>query len=174
MKDTIIACQFCQKEFLADKREINRGNAKFCSRSCSSKRKKPQSPNTYCSYCGQVFYRNASKKKQGKNGIFFCCRLHKDLAQRIGGIKDIQPSHYGNNSSNYRAIAGRNFPQECSECGYSKIPDILEVHHKNHNRKDNSVSNLCYLCPNCHQEHHFNSKSGRFAALARLEQAIDG
>lgn len=163
MKDTIITCQFCQKEFLADKREINRGNAKFCSRSCSSKRTKPQTPNTYCAFCGQSFYRMPSKKTSAKHGIFFCSRSHKDLAQRMGGIKDIQPSHYGSTLNNYRTIAKRNFPETCSKCGYSKVPEILEVHHKNHDRKDNSIDNLCYLCPNCHQEHHFNSKSGRYA-----------
>lgn len=42
---------------------------------------------------------------------------------------------------------------KCEECGLEMwnnkiIP--LELHHKNGNNKDNSLSNLKLLCPNCH------------------------
>ena len=51
---------------------------------------------------------------------------------------------------------------KCEKCGWNKIPDIFEVHHKDRNRQNNELSNLELLCPNCHQSHHFAEKTGRF------------
>ena len=46
----------------------------------------------------------------------------------------------------------------CETCGYSKI-QILQVHHKDRNRKNNELENLELICPNCHYEEHFLEKS---------------
>lgn len=54
---------------------------------------------------------------------------------------------------------------KCVSCGYSEIPQILEVHHIDRNRKNNNLSNLLVLCPTCHcREHYFakDSKYGKF------------
>jgi len=47
----------------------------------------------------------------------------------------------------------------CSECGcndwrgkYIK----LQIHHKDHNKNNNKLDNLEYLCPNCHSQKHFS------------------
>lgn len=37
-------------------------------------------------------------------------------------------------------------------CGYKEEPRILEVHHKDENRSNNDIHNLCILCPNCHRK----------------------
>ena len=42
----------------------------------------------------------------------------------------------------------------CDRCGYSKKPEILGVHHKDRDRKNNELSNLEISCPNCHSEEH--------------------
>ncbi len=59
------SCTYCEKSFIADTREINRGNAKFCSLSCSGAygnklRKKPKIPNHKCDCCGKEIYRKPS------------------------------------------------------------------------------------------------------------------
>lgn len=41
----------------------------------------------------------------------------------------------------------------CEECGntqWNGLPIPLEVHHKDGNRKNNELTNLQLLCPNCH------------------------
>jgi len=117
--------------------------------------------NHICKFCGKEFYRADSKKKCSKSGLFFCSRECKDLAQRIGGLKEIQPSHYGRVLSDYRLLAKREKPSECCErCGYGKVPGILQVHHKDRNRLNNSIDNLEIICPNCHQEEHFLNNDG--------------
>lgn len=169
MKFFIKKCLHCQEEFDAPIKEHNRGNAKFCSISCSSKFKNSnrdkQEPNVICSYCEQSFYKNKSKQKNSKSGHFFCSRICKDSAQRIYGNKlpilSIMPQHYGV-LTDYRCLAFSSFDIKCNECNWDKIPEILEVHHIDGNRKNNDISNLRMLCPTCHRTQHFIEKSGPY------------
>lgn len=110
-----------------------------------------------CAYCGETFIRAKSKLENSKSGLYFCCREHKDLAQRLGSgsqFDNLRPDHYGiitsASSEAYRNLAFRHYPHKCAVCGYNEEPRILQVHHKDSNRSNNDVSNLCILCPNCH------------------------
>jgi len=92
-----------------------------------------------------------------KHGVYFCCREHKDLGQRIGsGIPEIHPPHYGkeNPKHAYRAKALRQLPHECAKCGYDEIVEVLQVHHLDGDRSNNELENLQILCPTCHQIEH--------------------
>jgi len=51
---------------------------------------------------------------------------------------------------------------KCERCGYNKIPEILQLHHKDGNRKNNTRENIILLCPNCHEEVHYLEKTGRY------------
>lgn len=107
-----------------------------------------------CAYCGKNFYKPNSKLNS-KSGLYFCCREHKDLAQRIESGDDYQqmrPSHYGIINSNYRTIAFRHYEHKCNICGYDEDEDLLEVHHVNEEHNDNYVENLMILCPLCHRK----------------------
>lgn len=46
----------------------------------------------------------------------------------------------------------------CERCGYNK-KEILHVHHKDRDRNNNGLENLELICPNCHYEEHYLSKS---------------
>lgn len=73
-----------------------------------------------CAYCGKTFTRAKSKLDKSKSGLYFCCREHKDLAQRIeSGIQfqNIRPNHYGKDPlQNYRQAAFRTYLHECAIC----------------------------------------------------------
>jgi len=47
-------------------------------------------------------------------------------------------------------------PQECSLCGgppeWNGKPLSLQLHHKNGDCRDNRITNLCLMCPNCHSQ----------------------
>lgn len=144
-------CEFCQKSFDAPVKEINRGNGRFCSRSCGRHIKRQKPDNLICALCHKSFYRKISSHKESKSGLYFCCRNHKDQAQRIGGIEAIQPDHYGTTLADYREIAFRHYPKICNRCGFDKI---VVVHHKDRNRSNNHIDNLEVLCPNCHALEH--------------------
>ncbi len=169
-------CLNCQKEFDAPNIELNRGNGKFCSISCGAKYRtnlksiqiKQREPNVICAQCQTLFYKSEYKQSQSKSGLYFCNRNCKDTAQRIGGIKEIQPPHYGDGSYTYRKIAIRKAKAidpniSCTRCGWNKLLEVLEVHHKDRNRKNNVSDNLEILCPNCHMEDHFLNQDGRYS-----------
>ena len=144
-------CLFCQESFEADIREHNRGNAKFCCRSHASKYNsiqywsKKNKPNVQCSYCNVPFYKNNSKQKRSKSGLFFCCREHKDFAQRIDGIKEIHPAHYKYGKSvNYRKRALKKLPNQCLKCGYDRFTQALVVHHIDKDRSNNDFRIECF------------------------------
>ena len=62
----------------------------------------------------------------------------------------------------YNGAAGKVLERDkykCVKCGYRKDRRVLEVHHKNTDRKDNSVGNLETLCPTCHRIAHLPTKS---------------
>lgn len=109
-----------------------------------------------CAYCGKEFYRANSKLDNSKSGLYFCCREHKDLAQKITfGLEEIWPSHYDEDSnakSSYRKRALQNYPCKCAVCGWDEDVDILEVHHIDENREHNTLDNLIILCPICHRK----------------------
>lgn len=158
-----INCLHCNKEVFVEQKEINRGQGKFCNRSCSAKyngtkRIKPKIPNVMCAYCHKNFYLSPSKQHNSKSGLFFCCRDHKDAAQRIGGIKEIMPSHYGDTLKDYRClvykVAGK--PKICERCGYDKHEAAIIVHHKDRDRENNDLDNLEVLCANCHAIEHWS------------------
>lgn len=48
-------------------------------------------------------------------------------------------------------------PYICSECGLNSWREkkiLLHIHHKDTDRGNNKIENLCYLCPNCHSLRH--------------------
>ena len=109
-----------------------------------------------CAYCHKKFLKLKSRLKNSKSGLYFCCREHKDLAQKLDSGKKfdiLRPEHYGklsDSSYNYREKAFREYEHKCAICNYNEEPKILQVHHIDENRQNNSIDNLIILCPNCH------------------------
>lgn len=142
-----VTCQQCGKKFLTRKQWEN--TRKYCSRECSYLGRQIRVSVT-CAYCGIEFERAPSKLKNSKSGLYFCCREHKDIGQKIeNGIIEIQPPHYGTESTNYRKTAFENYPNECECCKNNDI-DLLQVHHIDEDRRNNDLLNLIILCANCH------------------------
>lgn len=162
-----INCLNCTKEHFVEQKEINRGFGKFCSRKCKgeyhTKITEPLPSNVSCAYCGKPFYMSKSKQKLSKSGFYFCCRKHKDAAQRIGGIEEIMPSHYGTVSpdhhDHYRRKAFSKKEIKCERCGFDENPLGIIVHHKDRNRMNDDDDNLEVICGTCHLIEHRTKKS---------------
>lgn len=157
-------CQTCKNIFYALKRKNK--NRKFCSQECSLKAYELSNLIYNCAFCNKEFKRKKSAKNNSKHNIYFCSRLCKDSGQKLGGIKEIQPSHYGTRSEEdkvyeialYRKIwidTGNTF--ECRRCKYNEFESSVHIHHIDHNKLNNDISNLIALCANCHLSlHHGN------------------
>lgn len=108
-----------------------------------------------CAYCGKQIEKSLSQLDKSKTGLFFCCREHKDLAQRCdsGSKFDLmRPEHYGTTSKDYRSKAFATYKHECAVCGWNEDERILEVHHIDSNHFNNDIDNLMILCPICHRK----------------------
>lgn len=167
-------CEYCKEKFSALLKEVKRGHGKYCSRVCfgkkqsqklkdKAKEKRTEATALKCPMCSKMFWRSKSKINVGKHNINFCSRPCKDFGQRLGGIKEIQPPHYGNGEHrDYRKLALNNLLNKCGRCGYNKHKEVLEVHHKDRDRSNNKLENLEILCPTCHRENHFLKQDGIF------------
>lgn len=167
MAKTKIHCKQCNKEIYVENREITRGFGKFCNKQCANTHRALNMPelekNVTCAHCQKNFHMPESKKALSKSGLYFCCRSHKDTAQRLGGIKEIMPSHYGtaraDDTTHYRRIAFINKPKVCERCSYDKNIAAIIVHHKDRNRMNDSEDNLEVLCANCHAIEHWGENN---------------
>jgi len=140
-KGTIVNCQQCCNLIVcrADKPR------KFCSVECQHATKRIR---VSCAYCGKTFEKKKSALKNSRSGLFFCCREHKDLAQRIdSGILEIE--HYKDGYTCYRERALLQYGEQCENCGFDDVRSI-DVHHIDENRDNNDIDNLIVLCCNCH------------------------
>ena len=163
-----VNCLNCNKEFESDLRNFRRrktckNQGMFCCLRCSAQHQGKQKilsriNNVSCSYCQKKFHMNSSEMKNSKSGLFFCCRKHKDLAQKISfGLKEIHPSHYGGVDPKryYRERIFEIKEPKC-DCGFN-FNGLLVIHHVDKNRKNNKNDNFEILCPICHNIRHMHS-----------------
>lgn len=95
-----------------------------------------------------------NKDKRGYKTVPCPESKKKRISMALKGRK--QPETTGDKNPNwnggvkvYRRIAKDNLPFICTRCSFSD-ERALVVHHKDRDRKNNSVENLEVLCCNCH------------------------
>lgn len=139
-----IICTVCGKPIYKRPVEVQRNRGKvFCSRTCYGKSCRKESP---CRVCGTLILASLNKRTCSRacsniqrRGIRYNGRRLKDSVVSQKAVKD-------------RLITDRG--RQCERCGYSKT-EVLHVHHIDRNRKNNQLSNLALICPNCHAEEHY-------------------
>lgn len=136
-------CQFCGKPFQADTREINRGNAKYCSLSCANKAPKSLQYNQVCKHCGQEFISASKNTKYCSDS----CKQKNYRARQRSLSKD------GLSIKSYYKIF-EDIP--CEICSWNKT--TRDIHHIKEvvNGGTNELNNLISVCPNCHRMIHNN------------------
>lgn len=158
-------CDECSALHIKQKRWL-KIDGNFCSIKCSSLNKRKKSRiEVSCELCKKVFLKKKASIANSKSGLFFCSRKCKDEGQKlINNLKNVWPAHYGTGDGvgDYRKIAFGFYENRCYDCGYKEYLQILQVHHKDMNRTNNSVENLQILCPNCHMKIHYLTNTGLF------------
>jgi hypothetical protein len=141
-------CIICKKAIYRRPTEIKKHKkGVFCSMACygiSSRKEKP------CIVCGKLLLSGLNKKTCNRT----CSNKYRSgIKYKIGRPKD--------KARTFRIIKLRLMKERgknCERCNYNKY-EILQVHHKNRNKKDNRTKNLEIICPNCHYEEHLLEKS---------------
>lgn len=143
-------CENCDREFLARKNWSETVVA--CSNFCGNAKKK-KSVIINCSWCNKEINKNPSRLKNSKHGFHFCNRECKEHAQSVGGIVEIQPSHYFDGYSNYANRAYKKYGYKCIDCEIS-MKALLQVHHIDGDRENGDLSNLEVVCVIHHMLRH--------------------
>jgi hypothetical protein len=142
-------CLVCSKPIYKRPIEIERNKGRvFCGQACFGISCRKETP---CIVCGKPKLANRHKKT-----CSHAC-ANKNRAKIIEKAKGF----HKDNVKNARALKLRLIKIRgncCERCGYNKV-EILQVHHKDENRKNNHLDNLELICPNCHFEQHYLEKS---------------
>jgi len=128
-------CGFCGKEFEHISSRVNK--AKYCSKICYHRSQIGKGSKQFnCLYCNKIFFDSNCKKRK------YCS---------IQCVKKPQREVFSPKYSTVRKkMIKENMINKCEKCNYDEVIDILGIHHKDGNRKNNKKENLMVLCPMCH------------------------
>ncbi len=141
------------------RRIINKGLCGFCYQ-------KFERPKIKCKICGHIEPHqskglcNTCYKREGTPKVICkkCKKLKPHKAKGMCSYCFLKTYHYDSvkrgNYKKYHNISleeYRKLTKSCVVCGFDKIVDL---HHLDYNRKNNSLSNFVGLCPNHHKMLH--------------------
>ena len=154
-------CNICDKEFTTKPYFLKHGGGKYCSAKCQYVGIKTGSMKA-CAICGKESYKKITQINRSKSGKFFCnksCQTKWRNQEFVGE----RHANWKTGLHTYRDIMIRSrTPKLCELC---KTTDerILAVHHIDKNRQNNKLSNLAWLCHNCHfLVHHHEEERDKF------------
>lgn len=143
-------CDHCGKIFRRSPSQDGLARS-FCSRQCYDASRQSDIADKHrpvgrrgkhpatCQHCGKLFFVKPSVLNSRTS--LFCSRECKRLGSIITG------THIP------KEFVRRTQLQKCALCGIDD-PDVLEIHHKDRDRKNNRLDNLITLCANCHAKVH--------------------
>ena len=163
-------CLVCKTEFYIKPSHQKKGWGKYCSISC---RTKSQFKGKYlnCFICSKEIYRSPKDLKNSNSGKFFCSKSCQTVWRNKVLFVGKNHSNWKHGISAYRRILKATEKEQiCTLCRTGDIR-VLIVHHKDKNRKNNTIDNLVWLCHNCHYlVHHFDNEQVRFNNMVAVVQ----
>ena len=143
-----IKCSVCGKEVYRRPMNIEKSDGKaYCGQVCygiSCRREKS------CIICNKLILSSLHRITCSRS----CSNIYrKGIKYKLGRPRDKVEEI---RSIKIRLLQARG--EKCERCGYNKS-EILQVHHKDRNRRNNDFKNLEIICPNCHFEDHYLEKS---------------
>jgi hypothetical protein len=142
-------CKICAKKFYVRPSHKRRGWGKFCSIKCRTK-SQFKGKEVNCFLCGKQIYRSPKDLRSSKSGKFFCNKSCQTIWRNKILFSGENHANWKYGKSAYRRILSETNQKKC--CRRCNVTDarILVVHHKDHDRENNKVDNLIWLCLNCH------------------------
>jgi len=141
-------CVVCSKVLYRRPCELERSAGRaFCGQTCYGLACRKEKP---CMICGKAILASLHRKtcsrgcsNKSRTGLKYKFNRPHDKVKYQQGLK-------------IQLLRARG--KSCERCGYARF-EILQVHHKNRDRSNNSLENLELICPNCHCEEHYSEKS---------------
>lgn len=147
-----VKCNSCGESFMRETKSVNRsrklGLKLYCSPACQRSVKLRRFKFS-CAFCGNEGERSANQQSRSASGNHYCSKSCRAKHINIGNSYNRKDG-----GSVYRKHALKHYGAACRVCGYD-VEVILEVHHRDKNRHNNTLGNLDVLCPTHHNEYHF-------------------
>ena len=150
------SCEVCGREFSTKLFYIKKGQGRFCSITCKGLAHR-NGKEYSCARCSKVVYRTKYRLTKSKSGKLFCS---KSCQTKWRNEEFVGPKHANwlHGRASYQSVLTRN--KIIPICSLCKTIDkrVLAVHHIDRNRLNNSLTNLTWLCHNCHfLVHHYGA-----------------
>ena len=144
-----VNCRLCKKAFYAKPSWIKYGNAKYCSTKCQYLGAR-KGRVVKCFICNKAAYKQLKALKHSKSKKYFCGKTCQTIwrNQFFRGPK--HANWKGGAHIEYRKIMLKNKIKPICQLCRTKDERTLCVHHIDKNRKNNKISNLVWVCYNCH------------------------
>ncbi len=151
-----IDCQVCYTSFYVKPSHQKLGWGKYCSVECRTKAQFKGKIVT-CLICNKEAYRSPGKLRHSSSGHTFCSKVCQIKWRNSQNIGEKHPN-WLTGINTYRNILLRSKKKQmCSICKIDNVK-VLVAHHLDHNRENNKLTNLTWLCMNCHHlVHHDKS-----------------
>lgn len=141
-------CSICSKDFYVKPSHLKLGYGKFCSKECKNKAQR-KGHLIICDICGQESWKQPKALKNSKSGKFFCSKTCQTKWRNKYYSGELHANWCGGESTYQKIMAENKIKPFCRMCK-EKDKRVLIIHHKDCNRKNNVISNLIWLCRNCH------------------------
>jgi hypothetical protein len=149
-------CTICSKDFYVKPSHLKVGWGKYCSKKCQFNGQKTGS-SLVCHLCKKPIYRTLKSIARSKSGAFFCSKSCQTIWRNEQYRGDKHLNWTGGKASYRTALLRSGQKPVCAKCTLDD-KRVLAVHHKDKNRWNNDLSNLIWLCHNCHYLVHHDKK----------------
>ena len=143
-----VICDSCGKDFLRKKSQIKLAVKHYCSISCAEQGTR-KGKMVECFNCKKLVYKSLKELKRSKSKNYFCSKICSNIWLGIQQRAENSPNWAGGKSSYKDLLKRTNIEKVCVLCKKSNSKTLC-VHHIDKNRKNNNLSNLVWLCRNCH------------------------
>jgi len=153
-----VNCKICKKEFYAKPSWIKNGLGKYCSKGCMQKGLL-RGEMKRCFICNAEVYKSRKALLGSKSKKFFCGKSCQTIWRNsIVNVGINHPNWKGGKHVSYRNVLLKNKVSKiCFFCG-NNDKRVLAAHHIDENHTNNVLTNLVWLCHNCHSLVHKNTK----------------
>ena len=161
----IVKCKQCDKEFYAKPSWLKNGFGKYCSRKCSHESAR-NGMVVKCFVCKKDIYKSKKAIDGSKSKKYFCDKSCQTTWRNSMVFIGKNHSNWKDGKTTYRSVLIKSKGEKkCTLCNNNDTR-LLAAHHLDKNRMNNDISNLIWLCHNCHfLVHHYIKEKGALVKI---------
>jgi len=143
-----VVCDTCGIKFMRKKSQLLLAKKHYCSIKCFNV-SKMKGIFVDCYMCKKRVYKKNNDLRTSESKKYFCSIKCSNTWQGSNRRGENHPNWINGKSIYKLKLIRTDINSECRMCSENN-PRVLVVHHVDQNRNNNQLSNLIWLCRNCH------------------------